>query len=76
MGDIADAMLDGDLCESCGSAIEDETIGSGGFPVLCAYCWLDLPEAERKNRPHERVSVEDRAFHKHLHRNDSPTPRP
>lgn len=34
MGEIADMMLDGTLCEGCG-----EYLGSaGGFPRLCAGC--------------------------------------
>ena len=34
MGEIADAMLDGDMCEQCG-----ELLGDGdGFPRLCRSC--------------------------------------
>jgi hypothetical protein len=34
MGDIADMMLDGTLCEGCG-----EYLGEGdGFPQYCASC--------------------------------------
>ena len=34
MGEIADSMLDGDMCEGCG-----EWLGAGdGFPRLCAGC--------------------------------------
>lgn len=34
MGEIADMMLEGTLCPSCG-----EYLGDGdGFPVLCAGC--------------------------------------
>lgn len=36
MGDIADAMIDGDLCESCGGYIDDE--GGQGFPRKCEDC--------------------------------------
>lgn len=32
MGEIADAMLDGTLCECCGTCIGDET----GFPGYCS----------------------------------------
>lgn len=32
MGEIADAMLDGTLCEGCGAYIGDET----GFPGYCS----------------------------------------
>lgn len=34
MGDIADAMIDGDMCQYCG-----EWIGDGaGYPQTCAAC--------------------------------------
>jgi hypothetical protein len=39
MGEIADAMLDGTLCEGCGSYIEGE---GSGFPRYCsAQCAKD-----------------------------------
>lgn len=34
MGDIADAMLDGDLCQCCGVYME----GGNGYPQTCAAC--------------------------------------
>lgn len=34
MGEIADAMLDGTLCEGCGCYIEDG--GAEGFPRYCS----------------------------------------
>jgi hypothetical protein len=34
MGDIADAMLDGDLCQYCGVYME----GGAGYPQTCAGC--------------------------------------
>lgn len=38
MGEIADMMLDGDLCEGCGEYIGD----GGGFPRYCsAQCEKD-----------------------------------
>lgn len=40
MGDIADAMLDGTLCEGCGTYMEGE---SEGFPRYCS----DACEADR-----------------------------
>ena len=33
MGDIADMMLEGDLCEGCGVALEGE---GEGFPRYCS----------------------------------------
>lgn len=34
MGEIADAMLNGELCEWCGSSLD----GDSGYPRLCASC--------------------------------------
>lgn len=34
MGDVADMMLDGTLCEGCGVYMGDEC----GFPRLCSSC--------------------------------------
>lgn len=44
MGDIADAMLDGDLCESCGVYMP----GGAGYPQQCSDCaraGSDFPRA-------------------------------
>lgn len=41
MGDIADAMLDGTLCETCGILMEDMTEEGAeppGYPRQCADC--------------------------------------
>lgn len=47
MGEIADAMLDGSLCQGCG-----EYLGGGdGFPVLCAGC----APSDRQPKPERRV---------------------
>ena len=35
MGDIADLMLDGSLCEQCGEFIDSD---APGHPRLCAAC--------------------------------------
>ena len=44
-GDVADAMLDGTLCENCG-----EFIGSmAGYPRKCAGCVYGEPEAPPDN---------------------------
>jgi hypothetical protein len=34
MGDIADAMLDGDLCQCCGVYMS----GGAGYPQTCSSC--------------------------------------
>ncbi len=42
MGEIAEMMLDGTLCEGCG-----EYLGEGdGFPRYCASCSDDLAHIE------------------------------
>lgn len=41
MGEIADMMLDGTLCEGCGEYLGDD----GGYPVRCAGCQRDLDQA-------------------------------
>lgn len=44
MGDIADAMIDGDMCEQCG-----EWIGHGeGYARLCRGCQRDTYGEKRK----------------------------
>jgi hypothetical protein len=35
MGEVADMMLDGTLCEGCGVYIDGE---ADGIPRLCTYC--------------------------------------
>lgn len=41
MGDIADMMLDGTLCEGCGVALENSL---GDFPQRCDDCKRNNPE--------------------------------
>lgn len=36
MGDIADLMLEGDMCETCGEILE-----GAGFPQKCPACLAD-----------------------------------
>ena len=44
MGEIADAMLDGDLCGQCGVALDPEDVG---YPRICAGCKLREQEEAR-----------------------------
>lgn len=44
MGEIAEMMLDGSLCQDCGQVIGDGN--SDGFPVTCDSC---LKQNARKN---------------------------
>ena len=49
MGDVADMMIDGTLCEGCGVYLEGDDDGKAwGFPRLCRDCALD-----RKDHGHE-----------------------
>jgi hypothetical protein len=43
MGDIADAMLDGDLCQCCGEYME----GGAGYPRTCPGCERASVEAAK-----------------------------
>lgn len=36
MGDIADLMLEGEICQVCGVELDDGN--AGGFPRTCAGC--------------------------------------
>lgn len=38
MGDVADMMLDGTLCEGCGCVLIDEGEEPSGFPSYCMDC--------------------------------------
>lgn len=44
MGDAADMVLDGDVCQECGQWIED---GGSGFPQSCRDC---IKDEERENK--------------------------
>lgn len=49
MGEIADMMLDGTLCEGCGEFLDADD-GNDGFPQLCAACAQDRRKAGREVR--------------------------
>ena len=49
MGDIADIMLDGTLCASCG-----EELGYGtGYPQFCAACDPGIMELPYRDTQHQ-----------------------
>ena len=53
MGEIADAMLSGELCEACGMYIDQDDHGPPqGVPRLCKWCAkaLKKPAAKVKRR--------------------------
>ena len=53
MGEIADMMLDGTMCQQCGEFICDGEDGDG-YPVTCASCIAqnnkDDAQQEKKKR--------------------------
>jgi len=49
MGEIADAMIDGECCELCGQYFAEDH----GYPVVCKGCWSELDKEERQ--AHQRA---------------------
>lgn len=49
MGEIAEMMLDGTLCECCGVYLGD----ADGLPCRCASCGdlTEQPEQSKRNKP-------------------------
>lgn len=45
MGEIADQIVEGSQCSHCGVNFKN----AHGYPVLCDFCWDELPESEREN---------------------------
>jgi|GEM_PF-1264130 len=50
MGEIADMMLDGTLCERCGVCLVDEDTEPNGYPTLCASCAAEKAEDDAADR--------------------------
>lgn len=48
MGEIAEMMLDGTLCEGCGCTNRK---GGLGFPWRCSSCMRDQPKAAPRKTP-------------------------
>ena len=48
MGEIADMMLDGTLCQHCGGSIGDRK--SPGYPRCCPACTRELEAEENRAR--------------------------
>lgn len=44
MGDMADMLLDGEVCSWCGCLV----CGPNACPVLCEGCWDGLDKDEKK----------------------------
>lgn len=47
MGEIADMMLDGTLCEGCGELLDGE---EPGHPRKCAFCVSEEKAGNDRNR--------------------------
>lgn len=43
MGEIADMMIEGAMCQSCGEFLGDEV----GYPRYCRACACDVPEPSK-----------------------------
>lgn len=52
MGEIADMMLDGTLCQSCGVFLNDEP---PGYPCTCHDCGKGVKTRVRKPQPIAKV---------------------
>jgi len=53
MGDVADMMLDGTLCQGCG-----EYLGDGeGCPMFCESCSKDDEEYKKEKTKKETCSI-------------------
>lgn len=44
MGDIADSMLEGEICSWCGLELDTPM----GVPALCHACWADASKQDRE----------------------------
>lgn len=38
MGDIADMMLDGTMCQYCGCMTQKDGVDGPGYPISCKIC--------------------------------------
>lgn len=48
MGEIAEMMLDGTLCTSCGTLLIEEGEEPEGYPQYCDLCRVLMAEADRE----------------------------
>jgi len=57
MGEIADDIVDGKMCQLCGCFFVDEknSLYTHGFPVVCWDCWQELSKEEKQD--YARASV-------------------
>lgn len=50
MGEIAEMMLEGEICEVCGGFLDDPT----GFPTTCAGCLGETVDAAEYEKDPDR----------------------
>ncbi len=68
MGDIADMMLDGTICQGCGDHIGD----GDGFPVYCGSCDNEMDffqpqkQSEKVSCPHCKKKVKAAGLTMHI----------
>lgn len=55
MGDIADAMLDGTMCQVCGEYLFNDD--PPGYPVTCAGCGGDVMDDAPANTPKDPKTI-------------------
>lgn len=48
MGEITEAVLDGEICERCGDDISGNVYM---VAAICRSCWLKIPKSERVKGP-------------------------
>ncbi len=75
MGEIAEMMLEGFMCEQCGEIIGDIETGEGqGFPGLCAGC-AALPENKHRDDPPAEMHVRQHYRNRGHYRGQHPCPK-
>jgi predicted amidophosphoribosyltransferase len=58
MGDVAEMMLDGTLCQCCGDYLEDSP---GGFPMYCPDCAREAKKARQGKGSHPKQHTTGKA---------------
>src|SRR5882757_866917 len=69
VGEIAEMMLEGILCEGCGELMDDmvDDTTSPGYPRRCAGCSPQVPQqARRMPKPHIRAEIARNVAKKHV----------
>jgi hypothetical protein len=68
MGEIAEMMLEGGMCQWCG-----EILDSGGYPQICAGCQAQYG-VDQLGEPRNKKS-QKQGNKRHSHRRDTPCPQ-